>query len=128
MVTPVFHRQRPVALFAATSHIADVGGLGFGPDGTQVFEEGINLPIGYLFRKGAPNETLLEEIDGPILVAIGNWLAESLDASELENEQVLLLHLILERCSKVLWRMFPEVLAPLALRALARLEEDDDED
>ena len=60
VVTPVFHRDRPVALFAATSHIADVGGLGFGPDGRQVFEEGINLPIGFLFRAGEPNETLLE--------------------------------------------------------------------
>jgi N-methylhydantoinase B len=64
VVTPVFHPERPgkppVALFAATSHIADVGGLGFGPDGRQVFEEGLNIPIGYLFRAGEPNETLLE--------------------------------------------------------------------
>jgi N-methylhydantoinase B len=60
VVTPVFRNERPVALFAATSHIADVGGLGFGPDGTQVFEEGINLPIGYLFRAGRPNDTLFE--------------------------------------------------------------------
>jgi N-methylhydantoinase B len=60
VVTPVFRNGQPVAMFAATSHIADVGGLGFGPDGTQVFEEGINLPIGYLFRAGRPNETLFE--------------------------------------------------------------------
>lgn len=60
VVTPVFHRGKAVALFAATSHIADVGGLGFGPDGTQVFEEGINLPIGFLFRRGEANETLLD--------------------------------------------------------------------
>jgi N-methylhydantoinase B len=60
VVTPVFHNGEAVALFAATSHIADVGGLGFGPDGTQVFEEGINLPIGYLFRRGEPNAVLLE--------------------------------------------------------------------
>ena len=60
VVTPVFHDGVAVALFAATSHIADVGGLGFGPDGTQVFEEGLNLPIGYLFRRGEPNEVLLE--------------------------------------------------------------------
>lgn len=59
VVTPVIHQGRPVALFAATSHIADVGGLGFGPDGRQVFEEGLNLPIDYLFRSGTPNETLL---------------------------------------------------------------------
>jgi N-methylhydantoinase B len=60
VVTPVFHKGRPVALFAATSHIADVGGLGFGPDGRQVFEEGLNIPIGYLYRAGESNEVLLE--------------------------------------------------------------------
>ena len=60
VVTPVFLNGRAIALFAATSHIADVGGLGFGPDGHQVYEEGINLPIGYLFHQGEPNEVLLE--------------------------------------------------------------------
>lgn len=60
VVTPVFRDGRIIALFAATSHIADVGGLGFGPDGRQVFEEGINLPIGYLFRAGKVVEPLME--------------------------------------------------------------------
>ena len=60
VVTPVFKDRRAVALFAATSHIADVGGLGFGPDGRQVFEEGLNIPLGYLYRAGEPNEVLLE--------------------------------------------------------------------
>ena len=60
VITPVFRKGRPVALFAATSHIADVGGLGFGPDGRQVFEEGLNIPMGYLYRAGEPNEVLLE--------------------------------------------------------------------
>ena len=60
VVTPVFRGEDCVALFAATSHIADVGGLGFGPDGRQVFEEGLNIPIGYLFRAGEPNQVLLD--------------------------------------------------------------------
>lgn len=60
VVTPVFRKQHVVALFAATSHIADVGGLGFGPDGRQVFEEGLNIPISYLFRVGVANETLFD--------------------------------------------------------------------
>lgn len=60
VITPVFKKGRAVALFAATSHIADVGGLGFGPDGRQVFEEGLNIPMGYLFKAGQPNEVLLE--------------------------------------------------------------------
>ena len=60
VVTPVFIAGRPVALFASTSHIADVGGRGFGPDANQVFEEGINIPIGYLFRGGELNQTLMD--------------------------------------------------------------------
>lgn len=59
VVSPVFRSERAVALFAATSHIADVGGLGFGADGRQVFEEGLNIPIDYLFRQHQPNDTLL---------------------------------------------------------------------
>lgn len=60
VVTPVFLGGEAVAIFAATSHIADVGGLGFGPDGRQVFEEGINLPISHLFTEGELNTTLME--------------------------------------------------------------------
>ena len=59
VVTPAFLNGRPVALFAATSHIADVGGRGFGADANQVFEEGIRLPIGYLIRGGRVDETLM---------------------------------------------------------------------
>ena len=59
VVTPVFRDGACIALFASTSHIADVGGRGFGPDAQQVYEEGLNIPIGYLFRGGERNETLL---------------------------------------------------------------------
>ncbi len=59
VVTPVFRHDRPVALFAATSHIADVGGLGFGPEGRQVYEEGLTIPISHLFRAGQIDTTLL---------------------------------------------------------------------
>ncbi len=62
VVTPVFGDRTPIALFAATSHIADVGGLGFGPDAREVFEEGLLVPISFLFRRGELNETLLEII------------------------------------------------------------------
>ncbi len=59
VVTPAFVSGRPVALFAATSHIADVGGRGFGADANQVFEEGVRIPIGYLMRAGHVDETLI---------------------------------------------------------------------
>lgn len=60
VVTPTFRMGRPVALFANTCHVVDIGGRGFGPDARQVFEEGLNIPIMHLFRKGEPNDTLLE--------------------------------------------------------------------
>lgn len=60
VVTPVFIVDRCVALFASTSHIADVGGRGFGPDANDVFEEGIRIPITYLFRAGQRNDMLME--------------------------------------------------------------------
>ena len=62
VVTPAFVQGRPAALFAATSHIADVGGRGFGADANQVFEEGVRIPIGYLMRAGRVDETLIRLI------------------------------------------------------------------
>jgi len=63
VVTPVFRSVSGsdvcVALFAATSHIADVGGRGFGPDANDVFEEGLKIPISYLFKAGVRDETLM---------------------------------------------------------------------
>ncbi|MEM7253660.1 MAG: hydantoinase B/oxoprolinase family protein [Pseudomonadota bacterium] len=60
VVTPTFRNDRVVALFANTCHVVDIGGRGFGPDARQVFEEGINIPILHLYRRGEPNETLLD--------------------------------------------------------------------
>ncbi len=60
VVTPTFRGGRAVALFANTCHVVDIGGRGFGPDARQVYEEGLNIPIMHLFRKGEPNRTLLE--------------------------------------------------------------------
>ncbi|MEM8767633.1 MAG: hydantoinase B/oxoprolinase family protein [Pseudomonadota bacterium] len=59
VVTPIYHRDRAVALFASTSHIADVGGRGFGPDANDLFEEGLRIPICHLFRRGERDEVLM---------------------------------------------------------------------
>lgn len=62
VVTPVYLEQRCVGFFAATSHIADVGGRGFGPDAHDVFEEGLRVPISKIFSAGVLNETLMDLI------------------------------------------------------------------
>src|SRR6202158_3148507 len=62
VVTPSFYRGEAVGLFANTIHVVDIGGLGMGPDGRQVFEEGLSIPIMPLAREGRMNEDLLRVI------------------------------------------------------------------
>ena len=60
VVSPTFRKGAIVALFAATSHVVDVGGRGFGPDGRQVYEEGICIPLMALAKKGVMNHTVFD--------------------------------------------------------------------
>ncbi len=62
VVTPAFLRGRIVGLFANTAHVIDVGGLGMGPEGRSVFEEGLYIPILKCFEAGRPNETFFDFI------------------------------------------------------------------
>jgi N-methylhydantoinase A/oxoprolinase/acetone carboxylase beta subunit/N-methylhydantoinase B/oxoprolinase/acetone carboxylase alpha subunit len=59
VLTPVFQGGAPVALFASTVHVVDIGGPGFGPDAGQVYEEGLCIPILPLFRAGTVDESVL---------------------------------------------------------------------
>ncbi len=60
VVTPVFHRGAMIGLLANTAHVIDIGGLGMGPEGRSVFEEGLYIPILRCFEAGQPNETFFE--------------------------------------------------------------------
>jgi N-methylhydantoinase B len=62
VVSPAFHKGRIVGLFANTAHVIDIGGLGMGPEGRSVFEEGMYIPIIRCFDKGKPNETFFDFI------------------------------------------------------------------
>lgn len=66
VVTPTFIHDRIVALFASTSHIADVGGRGFGPDANEVYEEGLRVPISKFFDQGRIDETLMRLISANV--------------------------------------------------------------
>src|ERR1700730_11173011 len=61
-VTPTFYRGQAVALFANTIHVVDIGGLGMGPDGRQVFEEGVSIPLRALARAGRVKEELVRGV------------------------------------------------------------------
>jgi len=60
VVTPTFRNGRLVALFACTSHVVDIGGIGQSPDGRQIYHEGLFVPLMPFALKGEVNEWLLE--------------------------------------------------------------------
>jgi N-methylhydantoinase B len=62
VVSPAFRHGRIVGLLANTAHVIDVGGLGMGPEGRSVFEEGLYIPIVRCFEAGRPNETFFDFI------------------------------------------------------------------
>src|SRR5262249_23269012 len=55
-------KGRLVGLFSCTSHLMDIGGIGFGPDGTDVFMEGLYIPFLKILEAGKVNETLMAMI------------------------------------------------------------------
>ncbi|MBL4720977.1 MAG: hydantoinase B/oxoprolinase family protein, partial [Alphaproteobacteria bacterium] len=59
VVSPTFKDGKIVALFASTSHVVDIGGVGQSPDGKQIYHEGLFVPIMPLAIKGVMNEWLL---------------------------------------------------------------------
>jgi N-methylhydantoinase B len=105
VVTPAFHRGRIIGLFANTAHVIDVGGLGMGPEGRSVFEEGMYIPIVKCFDRGTPNETFFDfiragsrlpiELEGDIYSlcacndAGAHRLAEMMDEFEMDGLEPL---------------------------------------
>jgi N-methylhydantoinase B len=66
VVTPVFRAGRLVALFASTCHVVDIGGRGMGPDGRQVYEEGLYVPLMRFAAQGVVNQTLIELVQANV--------------------------------------------------------------
>jgi N-methylhydantoinase B len=77
VVTPVFSSALPadiprgsteskgafaselIGFFASTAHVVDIGGRGYGPDGREVYEEGIRIPIMKWVERGELNSDLI---------------------------------------------------------------------
>ena len=59
VVTPVFDGRRLIGFFGNTCHAIDIGGLGLSADATEVFQEGLYIPMLKLYEAGEPNQTLL---------------------------------------------------------------------
>jgi N-methylhydantoinase B len=62
VVTPVFRNGAHIGYFACTAHVVDIGGRGFGPDGREVYEEGLLIPITKFAERGQVQSLLIEMV------------------------------------------------------------------
>ncbi len=60
LCAPIFHGGKLVAFTSCTSHVYDLGGLGMGPDGSDVFDEGLFLPPMKLVEAGRINRLVID--------------------------------------------------------------------
>ncbi|HKA13046.1 MAG TPA: hydantoinase B/oxoprolinase family protein [Candidatus Dormibacteraeota bacterium] len=60
VVTPVFDKRKLIGFFGNTCHAIDIGGRGLSADATEVYEEGLAIPIMKLYDRGKPNEPLFQ--------------------------------------------------------------------
>ncbi|MEM7058234.1 MAG: hydantoinase B/oxoprolinase family protein [Pseudomonadota bacterium] len=60
LLMPVFFKGQIVGFTACTSHLVDLGGLGMGPEGSDVYDEGLLIPPCKLMDAGDVNALLME--------------------------------------------------------------------
>lgn len=59
VATPIFLEGTLIGFVASTAHVMDVGGIGPGPRGGDIFEEGLFIPTMRMFKAGKADEGLL---------------------------------------------------------------------
>ncbi|MFK7919826.1 MAG: hydantoinase B/oxoprolinase family protein [Ilumatobacter sp.] len=59
VTTPVFVADELIGFFASTAHVVDIGGRGYGPEGREIYEEGIRIPIMKWVERGNLNVDLV---------------------------------------------------------------------
>ncbi len=60
LMMPILHEGRHVGFTACTSHLADLGGQGMGPEGSDIHDEGLMIPPCKLVEAGEVNALLLD--------------------------------------------------------------------
>ncbi len=60
LMMPVFKDGKAVGFTCCTSHLVDLGGLGMGPEGSDIYDEGLLIPPCKLVEEGEPNALLMD--------------------------------------------------------------------
>ncbi|WP_421700959.1 hydantoinase B/oxoprolinase family protein [Aliiroseovarius sp.] len=62
LMMPAFKDGKVVGFTSCTSHLVDLGGLGMGPEGADIYDEGLLIPPCKLVEEGTPNPLLMDII------------------------------------------------------------------
>lgn len=70
MAVPIFRDDKLVAFAATAAHLPDIGGRIRSPDASELFEEGLQIPITKLVSAGEVNHQLVELIEANVRVPL----------------------------------------------------------
>ncbi|MSQ55691.1 MAG: hydantoinase B/oxoprolinase family protein [Betaproteobacteria bacterium] len=59
MAAPIFHGGRIVGFALTVAHLSDIGGRQWSANSTELYEEGLHIPILKLYDAGVRNETII---------------------------------------------------------------------
>lgn len=62
LMMPAFKDGKVVGFTSCTSHLVDLGGQGMGPEGSDIYDEGLLIPPCKLVEEGEPNALLMDII------------------------------------------------------------------
>jgi N-methylhydantoinase B len=62
LMMPVFHDGEVIGFTSCTSHLVDLGGLGMGPEGSDIYDEGLLIPPCKLMDAGTLNAFLMDVV------------------------------------------------------------------
>lgn len=60
LMMPVFRQGQVIGFTSCTSHLVDLGGLGMGPEGSDIYDEGLLIPPCKLVEGGDVNALLMD--------------------------------------------------------------------
>jgi 5-oxoprolinase (ATP-hydrolysing)/N-methylhydantoinase A len=60
MAAPIFHDNRLVAFVVTVAHLSDIGGRQWSASATELFEEGLHIPVLKLYEAGERNELIIK--------------------------------------------------------------------
>jgi N-methylhydantoinase B len=66
MAAPIFAGRRLIGFIVTVAHLSDVGGRQWSADATEMFEEGIRIPVSKFYDTGVPNQMLLKVIEANV--------------------------------------------------------------